>query len=135
MAIRYKFRLGDYQSITLSCEPLYGTELRCRARGRIGRVHWATQFYASDDQIKSFLASINLLIGDLRGVAELRVPDGGGFGGLILTVSVEPRGTIATTYEATGPSGGLRRSQWRASGSYVCYHQHYFTSYGQHPRE
>jgi len=67
------------------------------------------------------------LVGDLRGVAELDVLTRGGYGGLALNVSVEPRGTIVTKYKATGPSGGLRHSEWQASGSYVCYHQHFFT--------
>ncbi len=125
-APRYRFRLGDPQSIALRFDPIYNTELRCRARGRVGAVHWATQAFASDAQVQAFMQSLDGLVGQLRGEADLDVQGSGG-SRVALHVTVEPRGTILTEYQVAGVSGGVRRTPWQASGSFVCYHHHYFT--------
>ena len=119
---RYKFRLGDYQAITLRCDSR-GDGLRCRVRGRLGRVQWATELLVGEAQIVAFLKALDRLLTKMTGVAELAVTSGNS---LALRVSVDTYGAIQTEYEVTGWSGGLRRAQWRASGSYVCWPQHYF---------
>jgi len=121
---RYKFRLGDYQAITLRCDSRIDGLLRCRARGRLGRVQWATELRVTDEQIASFVDALEQLLPKMTGVAELNVSGEGA--ALMIRVAVDTRGAIQTDYEVTGWTGDLRRSPWRASGSYVCWPQHYF---------
>lgn len=122
---RYKFRLGDYQAVTLRCDASCDG-LRCRVRGRLGRVQWATELRVTERQIAAFLKSVEGVVANLTGAAELNVS---GDGRLRIRVSVDLYGAIQTEYDVTGWGGGLRRSQWHASGSYLCWPQHYLKKF------
>jgi len=118
----YKFRLGDYQSITLTCDSYFGG-FRCRARGRLGRVHWATETQVAMLEIETFKSAVEAVVATLSGTAVLDVH---GNNRIWISVSVDNHGRVRTDYEVSGNSGGLSQTGWHAGGAYLCWHHHYF---------
>ena len=118
----YKFRLGDYQAITLRCDSSVDG-LRCRLRGRLGRVSWATQARVTKSQIEEFRSAVERVVATLTGTAVLDVHSDNR---IWIRVSVDPYGAIVTEYDVSGDSGGLRQTGWHAGGAFVCWDRNYF---------
>ena len=121
----YKFRLGDYQAITLRCDR-YFDGLRCRLRGRLGRVSWATQARVTASQMEEFKAAVERVVTTLKGTAVLDIQSDNR---VWIRVSVDTYGGVLTEYEVSGNSDGLRQRGWHAGGAYVCWDRNYLTQY------
>src|SRR5260221_5697650 len=97
-ALRYKFRLGVQQHITLRCD-FVGATLRCRARAELGSLEWSGEMDTSEAEIEQFLLDVGRILSSLSGTAELKPNEVGTFS---LRVSVDLRGSIKTEYDAQG---------------------------------
>src|SRR5688500_13548643 len=101
----YKFRLGDHQSITLRCDS-YPDGLRCRVRGRLGRVSWATETRVVASEIEAFRSAVEAVVATLAGGAVLDVRSDNR---IWIRVSIDAYGAVLTEYEVSGDSDGLKR--------------------------
>lgn len=124
---RHKIRLGDSQNITVRCEPWRGG-FRCFASARLGKISWSASGQASADEVEAFIAAVRQVVATLSGSAVLRPS---GVSSFEIRVSVTKVGAIRTDYSASGSGGGQLGTEWRATGTFVGWHQHYLALSGE----